>query len=594
MDRRRTPRRPDPPYTTSTLQQDASRKLRLSAKQAADQAQALFDAGYITYHRTDSTRVGEEAAEAARALIGRDHPDALPARPPVARSKAGAQDAHEAIRPTHLEGDDAPPAGTERLYALIKARFLASQCKPALFDRTTIWIDSGPVAWAAEGAVLVEPGFLHYWRPYARQEDVELPSVAPGQLLGPEGYALQEKQTTPPPRYDTGALIRKLELSGIGRPATFASIIDTLLRRGYVAEVTTSDARGPAGDAPKRASARSSAAKGAAAGSARGAKRVLQPTALGLQVDGLLTASFPTLVTESYTAGMEAELDRIERREGETRTGYLKRWYADFRREMAAALGRAAAYRAEHGLDARARRTADGGARGEETAIRCDRCAEATYRKIARRTGKGTFLACPACRLTRDVRARTKPNGCPKCGSTLVERRGKRKGVRFFGCVRYGAPERPCDHVEFPPDERRGAPAAAATRPIAPPQETTPAATPTTATPTTAKRATAKRTTRARTAEPAPAVTRVATEKQCPRCEQALLDQVTSAGGAAAYVCPGDGCGFTLPVGVRRRAAPCPRCGGVMLARRDGGEAAWTCARATCGHRVAPTVAAGG
>jgi len=86
----------------------------------------------------------------------------------------------------------------------------------------------------------------------------------------------------------------------------------------------------------------------------------------------------------------------------------------------------------------------------------------------------------------------------------------------------------------------------------------------------------------------------VATEKQCPRCEQALLDQVASAGGAAAYVCPGDGCGFTLPVGVRRRAAPCPRCGGVMLARRDGGEAAWTCARATCGHRVAPTVAAGG
>jgi DNA topoisomerase-1 len=396
------------------MQQDASRKLRLSARQAAEQAQALFEAGYITYHRTDSTRVSDEATAAAREHIARVAPDALPARAPVARVAVGAQDAHEAIRPTKLDGDDAPPAGTAPLYAMIKARFLAAQCKPALFDRSTVWIDSGPVAWAAQGVVLVEPGFLHFWRPYARQVDVELPVLRPGQSLGVRQYDIAEKQTSPPPRYDTGALIRKLELSGIGRPATFASTIDTLVRRGYAEEIAA----------------------------ARG-KTVLQPTALGLRVDGLLTDAFPSLVSEEYTAAMEAELDRIEHRDGETRVGYLRRWHGAFRVAMTDALARAARYRQAHAMTAQPR-----AGPGEETSTRCDRCGEASYVKIARRKGKGTFLACPRCNLTRDVRARTKPNGCPKCGSTLIERRGKRKGTKFFGCVRYGASERACEYVE--------------------------------------------------------------------------------------------------------------------------------------------------
>jgi DNA topoisomerase-1 len=578
VDRRRTQRRPDPPYTTSTLQQDASRKLRLSAKQAADQAQALFEAGLITYHRTDSVRVSAEAAEMARAYIGARHPDALPDRPPQARTKAGAQDAHEAIRPTQLEGHDAPPAGTDRLYALIVARFLASQCKPATFDRTTVRIDSGPVEWAAEGAVLVDPGFLHFWRPYARQEDVELPAVAPGQRLHPEAYTIDEKQTSPPPRYDTGALIRKLELSGIGRPATFASIVETLLRRDYVVEVTTTEAKG------------ATSAKGAKG--TKGGKRVLQPTPLGLRVDGLLTASFGALVSEGYTAEMEAELDRIERREGETRPGYLKRWYADFRSAMRDALTRAAAYRAEHGLDGRrgGQRAAGGASRGEETAIRCDRCGEACYRKLSRRTGRGTFLACPECRLTRDVRARTKPDGCPKCGSTLIERRGKRKGVRFFGCVRYGAAERACDYVEWstpkPGDEgarreARGARGAKSTKGAKGTKSTSGT-----------KGATGVKRARAGAASAPPAERREATTKRCPRCAAAALDVVTPAAGAAHYACPAPGCRFTLPVGARRRGTPCPRCGGVVLERRAAATratapaVAWACARAGCDYEA--------
>src|SRR5919202_747891 len=117
--------------------------------------------------------------------IEKKQPEALPPHAPKSRTKAGAQDAHEAIRPTKLEGEDAPPPNAAKLYAMIRARFLASQSRPAVFDRTTIWIDSGPVAWAAEGAVLREPGFLVFWAPYARQEDVVLPAVSPGQVLTP-------------------------------------------------------------------------------------------------------------------------------------------------------------------------------------------------------------------------------------------------------------------------------------------------------------------------------------------------------------------------------------------------------------------------
>ena len=577
VQRRRTEKRPDPPYTTSTMQQDASRKLRLSAKQAADLAQSLFEAGYITYHRTDSTRVSDEAAAMARAHIAEVAPDALPRTAPKARGKAGAQDAHEAIRPTKLTGDGAPPAGTERLYAMIKARFLASQCKPAVFDRTTVWIDSGPVAWVAQGAVLVEPGFLHFWKPYSRQEDEELPAVRPGQVLGVRDYAIEEKQTTPPSRYDTGALIRKLEVSGIGRPATFASIIETLLKRGYVQELK--------------------AGKG---------KVFLQPTAFGLQVDGLLTESFPELVSEDYTASMEGELDRIERAAGETRVGFLTRWYADFRAAMQRALPRASAYRVAHSLSARGNLrggTSGGGARGEETSLRCDRCGEADYRKIARKKGKGSFLACPACNMMRDVRARTKPNGCPKCGSTLIERRGRKKGVKFFGCVRYRAADRPCEYVDWNADGSADAKApgaapatlrrkkeggagsgereerttvATASLPFAPRSPLPPHSTP--------QRG------RSATAAPSLTFTRSTTDKPCPRCgAPALSVLVPSDGGVPIYSCADRGsCGFTLPVGSRRRAAPCPRCGGVVLERRDdGGRPLWTCARAPgCDYRA--------
>ena len=523
VDARRTERRPPPPYTTSTLQQDASKKLRMSAKQAMDAAQALFEAGLITYHRTDSTRVSDEAAEMARAFIAAHHPEALPAQAVRSRTKAGAQDAHEAIRPTHLEGEEAPPPNAARLYAMIRARFLASQSRPAVFDRTTVWIDSGPVAWAAEGAVLREPGFLVFWGPYARQEDVVLPKVAPGQVLSPTDLLVHEKQTTPPSRYDQGGLIKKLETSGIGRPATFAGIIDTLLKRDYVRELDAG----------------------------RG-KAFLQPTAFGLQVDGLMSHALPELVTERYTADMESRLDAIERGE-ETRPAYLRAWYDDFRAAMARAGSLGAEYRAAHGLRARAPSAGGRAPNAEETKIPCDRCGAATYRKIKRKTGKGSFLACPASRMTRDVRAKVRAGACPTCGSALIEKKIGKKAP-FWGCVRYGAETNPCAYAESGPVT--AGPSTAGSRQAGP------------------------RTT---------GFTRSATDKSCPKCGAAKLGILTPndpTGGAPFYACEDRACTFRLPVGARRRRAPCPRCGGVVLERwvtpnapQAPARAVWRCAR---------------
>ena len=436
---------------------------------------------------------------------------------------------------------------------MIRARFLASQCRPAVIDRTNVWIDSGPIEWLAQGAVLVEPGYLVYWRPYARQEDELLPAVAPNQVLAPRDYDVEEKSTTPPSRYDTGGLIRKLEVSGIGRPSTFASIIETLLRRDYVREMVAG----------------------------RG-KKVLQPTEHGMRVDGLLTETFPDLVSEAYTARMEGEIDRIEKGAGETRVGYLSRWYADFRRAMSDALPRATRYRQEHKLAARPR-----AGRGEETKTPCDRCGEASYVKVARKGGKGSFLACPACNLTRDVRAKTKPAGCPKCGSTLVERRGRKKGVKFFGCVRYGAAETPCEYVEFE------APRAASHRPSSAPPSVparlrrAPGRAPRGGSP----RASAAPTRAQGPGPRAAPFTHEPTTKPCPRCgaqELVIVRPASEQEGKPYYACSDRECRFTLTVGARRRAAPCPECGGVVVERqaraKEGrhplaSRAFWSCAR---------------
>jgi ssDNA-binding Zn-finger/Zn-ribbon topoisomerase 1 len=249
---------------------------------------------------------------------------------------------------------------------------------------------------------------------------------------------------------------------------------------------------------------------------------------------------------------MEAKLDEIERG-GATRPAYLRAWYGAFRDAMGRAATLGAAYREAHGLRGRAVGGARGGANGagaggEETSTRCDRCGEATYRKIARKKGRGSFLACPACRMMRNVRAKVRPGACPTCGSALIEK-SFGKGPAFWGCVRYGAAERPCTYRESADGKPARARAAGAAR-----------------------------------------WTRSATDKGCPRCGKAKLSIVTPtdpAAGAPFYACDDTACTFTLPLGARRRKAPCPACGALVLERRrkpapgatEAGPAFWSCAR---------------
>jgi DNA topoisomerase I len=491
-ERKRTHTKPEPAYTTSTLVQDANRKLRMDMTRVSEVAQELFERGKITYHRTDSTRLSDDAVQMHHDYVARVAASALPTKSGKAKTGSGAQDAHEAIRPTALENDEHDLVGDPlALYQMVKARFLAALCRPAAFDRSTIWIDSGPIGWAAQGSVLVDKGYLVFWAPYARQEDVVLPNIVDGQVLTPSEYDVEDKKTQPPPRYDQGSLVKKLEAVGIGRPSTYmqGEPIKTLMKRGYVAEEIL------------------------------GRKKVLKPTSFGMQVDDLMANSFPTLVAVEYTADMESSLDQIEAG-GVTRVEYLAGWYGDFRAKMNAALPQAAQYRSKHNLKPKPRAGA-----GEETSRTCDRCGEAKYRKISRTQANGSFLSCPACGMTRNVTAKVKPGGCGKCGSSLIERKSAKTGESFFGCVRYGASERPCDFIEGASGRAGGG--AWATE---------------------------------------------STGKTCLRCAtQELLLKTPgqdNGTGSAYYACPDRKCGFTLTKGFLKREKNCPDCDSPVVERR--------------------------
>lgn len=493
VDRKRSSRASPPPYTTSTLQQDASRKLKLSAGKTMELAQKLYENGHITYHRTDSVRVSPEAVQMARDWIQAEHPEVLPDKPPQRKTKGDAQDAHEAVRPTRLdEAESELPDGTASLYRMIRARFLASQCKPAVINRTALWIRSGEVDWKAKGAVIAEQNFLVYWGPYTRDDQKALPNVSEGDVLTLNEMRIDEQTTSPPPRHDVASLIKRLERSGVGRPSTYAQIVETLLRRGYVAE----ESKGK-----------------------KSKKTVLVPQERGMNVDRLLSEVFPELVTEDYTARMESELDEIEEGRRSGRVDHLTRWYSDFRATLEAALPKARDYIQKHGLRPVAR---NGG--GEDTSTPCDRCGEANYRKIQRKNGKGSFLACPSCQMTRDVRAKVRPGACPQCESALIQKKTRKKDT-FWGCVRYGADTAPCDYAEWPdgPGTSKGG----------------------------------------------GHFTVQDLERTCPKCEKGtILDfQPKEGSGRTRFRGCSENCGLRFDPEARGRKTPCPECGSPVIQR---------------------------
>jgi DNA topoisomerase-1 len=400
-------RKPSPPFNTSTLQQEAARRLGFTAKRTMRIAQMLYEGvelgkegavGLITYMRTDSTRLAQEAMTEAESYIKTQFgPSYHTARQYASKKNAGtgthAQDAHEAIRPTYVERkpDDLKATLSSeqyKLYKLIHARFLASQMSNARFDTVQVDIEAGEHAFRAVGSRLVFPGFLALYEEENEDEETkdagELPALEVNQVLSLVKLSPKQHFTQPPPRYTEASLIKTLEEEGIGRPSTYAPIIDTIQARGYVEKEQ---------------------------------KRFVA-TELGQVVVGILTEHFPELVEVKFTAALESKLDAIENGQS-TAVEVLREFWAVFAEQLDRALA---------GVDKV--EIAD-----EETDEVCSLCG----RNMVIKSGRfGKFLACPGFPACRNTKPLLKSIGvaCPQCDGSLVERRSKRGRV-FYGCSNY-------------------------------------------------------------------------------------------------------------------------------------------------------------
>lgn len=291
-------RTPPPPFVTSTLQQAAGSRLKFSPEKTMQVAQSLYEAGHITYMRTDSIELSPEYRASARQWLTDHDPDNVPKKQTQYRQPKGAQEAHEAIRPTDIHRASAQlkvelSNDEFTLYVLIWKRAIASQCQPARVRQTRIVTRSGTIFWQAKGQVIEFAGYSKYWNNLS--SDVDLPIVEINQPLTLSQAAHEQKQTQPPPRYSEPKLVQVMERQGIGRPSTYASTIQTLKERQYV-EVL---------------------------------KGVLQPTALGQEVDRFLADALPELLQAQFTAQMERSLDDIA--EGKQNwQRYLTDWNAAY------------------------------------------------------------------------------------------------------------------------------------------------------------------------------------------------------------------------------------------------------------------------
>ncbi len=407
IESRETSRQAPIPYTTSTLQQDASTRLRFSPRRTMSLAQQLYEGvelgsagpvGLITYMRTDSTRISDVArAQAAEHIVGEFGKQYLRSGAPRQRAAAAnVQDAHEAVRPTDVTRtpeslrDQLDPA-QYRLYDLIWRRFMASQMAAARFLNTRASLAAGEYLFRATGSVLQFDGFQKVWKreeaaDKERDEHV-LPALVSGEELPCVEFRREQHFTQPPPRFTEASLIKELEERGIGRPSTYAPTIEVIQERNYV----------------------------------RQEERRLHPTELGKTVDGVLREHFPAIVDVDFTAEMEKRLDGIE--EGTRQyEPTIREWYDPF----ADTLTRAEANMERVKVPAR------------DTGEVCPQCGEGT---LVIREGKfGEFTGCsryPECDYIKDRKAAAQPTGemCPQCGKPLVLRQGRRGP--FVGCSGY-------------------------------------------------------------------------------------------------------------------------------------------------------------
>ncbi len=398
-------RQPAPPFSTSTLQQEASRKLGFTGQRTMRIAQQLYEGvdihgigatGLITYMRTDSLRISEEARAAANAFITKRYGESyLPPKPRYFKTKSGAQDAHEAIRPTAVtltpeQGTDSLTAEQYKLYKLIWERFIASLMAVCVQNTVNADITAGDYLFKASGYSVKFDGFTVLYEE-GKDDDGEeggaLPEMKKGDVLKLRELTPNQHFTQPPARYTEPTLIKALDENGIGRPSTYAPIISNILGRDYIERE----------------------------------KKSLKPTNLGIVVSDLMVKYFDKIIDVKFTAGLEKQLDEI----GAGKRGWvdtIRDFYSDFEKLY---------NKAETSLEGQKVKVPV-----VETDVVCDKCG----RKMVVKSGRfGKFLACPGypeCKNTKPMPEDEVKQPCPKCGGKLVKKISK-KGKKFYGCSNY-------------------------------------------------------------------------------------------------------------------------------------------------------------
>ncbi len=385
------------PFTTSSLQQDASSKLNFNPRKTMKVAQELYEGiniptkgtvGLITYLRTDSVRISNEAKAQAKEYIEHHLGEKYWSDNVYSSKKKDIQDAHEAIRPSYVDIDpekikESLSNDQYKLYKLIWTRFLASQMAPAVYDSVSANIINGKYVFRATGSTLKFDGFLRVYNA-GTEDEMKMPLLEDGQKLEEKEVIGNQNFTSPPPRFTEASLIKYLEEKDIGRPSTYAPIVSTLTDRKYI----------------KRE------------------KKTLIPTELGFIVTDMMEDYFKEVVDASFTAEMEAGLDNVEEQGTEWKE-IIRKFYVVFEKDLA---------RAEEEIE-----------KIEIPVVLTEELCENCGKQMAIKEGRfGKFLACsdyPECKTTKPIIKKTGVN-CPKCGKELIERKSKR-GKVFYGCSGY-------------------------------------------------------------------------------------------------------------------------------------------------------------
>lgn len=402
---------PLPPFTTSTLQQDAYRKLNFSTKRTMSVAQQLYEGvdikghgtlGLITYMRTDSVRISEEAQAAAKEFIQDSYGENyLPSSPRVYKSKKNIQDAHEAIRPSHIElapslVKDSLKDEQYKLYTLIWNRFMASQMASSILNTLTVEINNGNYEFKANGSSVKFDGFMKLYEYLSEDEEgsINIPDLTEGEILEKKDKAIEGKQhfTQPPARFSEATLVKTLEDNGIGRPSTYSPIISVLLDRKYVDRE----------------------------------KKTLFPTELGIIVNTIVSEYFKEIVDVEFTAEIEDKLDNVA--EGKEQWNRIvDSFFTPIKKSIEIAEKEISKITIEDKV----------------SDVKCDKCGRFMVIKHGR---FGDFLACPGypeCKNTKPIVEKLEVK-CPKCGGDILVKKSK-KGKKFFGCSNYPK----CDFVSW-------------------------------------------------------------------------------------------------------------------------------------------------